>query len=271
MPSAADLGPPTIERWAREYIVTRDLAFKLAPPPPSAIWEDHPVSLRIERPGRPAELVVTERAAKSPGPEALRKAERRAQLVHTFLHHELQAAELMAWALLAFADAPRAFRQGLLRIAGDEIRHMAHYRGYLRAIGHDFGEFPVRDWFWERVPRSPSAMHFVAVMGVGFEGGNLDHTARFAERFRAVGDEDGARLQELICEEEIPHVGFALHWLGRWAGAADFTTWASHLPPPLSPLIMRGSPINAPARRRAGMSEAFLEELRRWSETSPGL
>src|SRR2546430_3572368 len=43
-------------------------------------------------------LDVVIRSAKSPGPVALRSARRRAQLVHTFLHHELQAAELMAWA-----------------------------------------------------------------------------------------------------------------------------------------------------------------------------
>lgn len=63
---------------------------------------------------------------------------------------------------------------------------------------------------------------FVVVLGVGFEGANLDHTLRFAERFRAIGDEAGARLQERVGEEEIPHVRFALRWLARWTKADDF-------------------------------------------------
>jgi hypothetical protein len=50
------------------------------------------------------EVPVGQRAARDP-----RRARR---LVHTFLHHELQAAELMAWAILAFPEDARAFRAG---------------------------------------------------------------------------------------------------------------------------------------------------------------
>ena len=65
------------------------------------------------------------RARKSPGPEAIRVPKRRAELLHTFLHHELQAAELMCWAILAFPETPEAFRLGLLGVARDEIRAAA--------------------------------------------------------------------------------------------------------------------------------------------------
>src|SRR6202020_2570867 len=107
-----------------------------------------------------------------------------------------------------FSNTPRAFRVALLRILLDEVRHMQMYEKYLNELGYTFGDFPVRDWFWDRVPHAPTAPHFVALMGIGFEGGNLDHTQRFAERFRAVGDERGALLQETVGEEEIPHVRF---------------------------------------------------------------
>ncbi|WP_437782015.1 ferritin-like domain-containing protein [Sorangium sp. So ce1097] len=308
----SDAPPPgTVERWAWDYVLSTDLEHKLAPPPVPSAWESDgapPPTRRIERPGRPAALRISARAQKSPGPEALRNPARRAQLFHAFLHHELQAAELMAWALLAFPETPRAFRRGLVRIALDEVRHMQLYARYLAAIGHRFGDFPVRDWFWSRVPAATSPAQFVAVMGMGLEGGNLDHTARFAERFRAIGDDEGAALTERVCAEEIPHVRFGVRWFRRFthagagAGAAaaappgpggdalsgpseaapvgpseaplpgpsDFDAWVRHIPPPLSPLLMRGEPMNRRDRSRSGLTDAFLDALASWTERAPG-
>jgi uncharacterized ferritin-like protein (DUF455 family) len=176
----------------------------------------------------------------------------------------------MCWAILAFPDTPRAFKAGLAGIARDEVRHMALYREAIVSCGHDVGGFPVNDWFWERVPRATSAASFVATLGIGFEGANLDHALRFAERFRAVGDERGAAIQEQVHAEEIPHVRFAMHWFTVLTGRDDFAGWAAALPPPLSPLLMRGSPIRRDARLRAGLSEAFLSELEAWQEHAPG-
>jgi uncharacterized ferritin-like protein (DUF455 family) len=257
----------TLERWAWEYVSSTDLDHKRAPPPPPRDLTPSPGAspLRLRHPGRPPELRVTRRAPKSPGPEAMRAPERRAALLHTFLHHELQAAELMCWAILAFPGTPEAFRLGLAGVARDEIRHMALYEEQLAALGWRYGAFPVRDWFWERIPEAPTPVGFVAGLGMGLEGANLDHTARFAERFRAIGDDTGAALQERIGAEEVPHVRFALHWFERWTGRACFDGWAEQLPPPLSPLLMRGAPLNRAGRLAAGFSPAFLDELERWS------
>lgn len=272
MSESAETPPPlgTVERWAYEYVLTTDLAAKLAPPPLPAEWEETPPVRRLAAPGRPPELVLATRAHKSPGPVALKDPKKRAHLVHTFLHHELQATELMAWALLAFPETPQAFKNGLMKIASDEIRHMAMYSRYMEPLGYRFGDFPVRDWFWERVPRSKTPAHFVAVMGMGLEGGNLDHTLRYAGRFRAIGDEEGARIQEVVCEEEIPHVRFGLFWFQRFTQGMEFEVWRSHLPEPLSPMVMRGSPVNRDDRIRAGFSEDFLQELDRWAPEPRG-
>jgi uncharacterized ferritin-like protein (DUF455 family) len=240
--------PETVERWAWEYVTTTS-------------------PLRLAAPGRPPELRVVARARKAPGPEAIRAPARRAELIHTFLHHELQAAELMCWAILAFPGTPEAFRLGLLGVARDEIRHLALYEEQLTSLGHAAGAFPVRDWFWERVPRVETPLGFVATFGMGLEGANLDHTTRFADRFRAIGDEAGASLQERIGAEEIPHVRFALHWFARFSGVASpsLPRWAEELPPPLSPLLMRGSPLDRAARIEAGFSPAFVDALEQWS------
>lgn len=257
--------PGTLERWAYDYVVSVDLAHKLEPgAPPRALGTQAPPR-RIAEPGRPPELASRGRARKNVSAQALKSAVRRAELLHTFFHHELQAAELFCWAILAFPDTPPAFRRGLARIAVDETRHMRLYAGHLTALGHELGAFPVHDWFWERIPAARDAASFVAVLGLGFEGANLDHCARFAERFRVAGDPAGAALIERVGEEEIPHVRFARRWFARFTGGLAFAEWRAALPPPLSPLLFRGNPLARAARLRAGLDEAFVDALAAWT------
>jgi uncharacterized ferritin-like protein (DUF455 family) len=213
---------------------------------------------------------MSERRTKTPRAGALKDPKRRAQVLHTFFHHELQAAELMAWAFLAFPDAPLTFRRGLLKILDDEIAHMNLYAAHLETLGHPVGAFAVNDWFWSRVPRAETAAHFVATLGMGFEGGNLDHASRFAERFRAANDPRAASIQARVAGEEIPHVAFAIHWFEAFTGGLDFDDWRRHLVTPLSPMMMRGAELNRGARRAAGFPEPFLDRLSTWTSGSPG-
>ena len=251
----------TVEAWAHAYIATRSLEEKLAPAPaPRRFRDDGRVAPAV--PGRPAGLRVVAKAPRRPRKAGTPAA--RAKLLHTFLHHELQAAELMAWALLAFPTAPLPFRTGLLTILEDELRHAAHYRVALEDLGVAYGDHPVRDWFWERVPRCRTPASFVATLGLGLEAANLEHTARFARLFRAAGDEAGARLQEQIGREEVAHVAFGVRWFEAFCGSLRFEDWSAALPPPLSPLLMRGTPVAREARLRAGMSDAFVRALSEW-------
>ncbi len=268
--SEAQLPAGSLERFAYDYVMSTQLTEKLelSPLPETVLAGLSP--LRIPRPGRPAELRVSTDKTKTPGAGALRDPKRRAALLHTFFHHELQAAELMCWAILAFPDTPAAFKRGLLGICQDEIRHMRMYAAHIEALGCALGDFPVRDWFWARAPAAATPAAFLALMGLGFEAGNLDHTRRFAERFRAAGDEMGARLQETVAREEIPHVAFAAHWFRRFEGDLSFERWCAALPSPLSPMVMRGDPIDRAARTQAGFPEPFLDALERWQPQSRG-
>jgi uncharacterized ferritin-like protein (DUF455 family) len=251
-----------IEAWAERYVRSDRLADKLTPVAPPKIFRDSPMPLRIEAPGRPPELRQARRRERTPKQEALAEPHYRARTLHAFLHHELQAAELMCWAILAFSDAEQEFRRGLLAICLDEIRHMGLYAEHIRELGFAVGDFGIRDWFWKRVPCCRSKLEFVAVMGMGLEAANLEYAPNFAARFRLAGDEAGAAIQERIAAEEVAHVGFATRWFARWTGGCDFETWAQQLPAPLSPWVMHGEPIAVDARRRAGMSDDFLKALR---------
>lgn len=257
MPSALD----DVEAWARHYVLSDELAVKLGPPPVPERFRAAPVPERLERPGRPALLRPAKRGERTPKLEALGDPYYRARTLHAFFHHELQAAELMCWALLAFCDAELEFKKDLLRICRDEIRHMNLYREHIEALGCKIGDFGVRDWFWKRVPSCATKVSFVALMGMGLEGANLEHAPVFAARFRAVGDEAGALVQERVAREELAHVRIATRWFTRWTGGCDFEQWIAQLPPPLSPWVLRGQPIASDLRRRAGMPDDFIAAL----------
>lgn len=261
--------PSSIERWAHDYVLAEDWAYKLRPPALPERFASTERALRIPAPGRGAGFVLSDSGHKSTGSSALRSPLARAKLMHTFLHHELQAAELMAWAVCAFPEAPVALRRGLLAILHDELRHMRLYAALLEARGHAPGSFPVRDWFWQRVPTVPDMRGFLATLGLGFEGANLDHASRFAERFREAGDDEAADVQARIAREEIPHVRFAARWFRELSpspleGSELFEAFRLALPAPLSPMVMRGRPLARAARAQAGLDERYLDALETW-------
>ncbi len=258
--------PPegSIERWAYDYIHSQDLAYKCAPPAPPKHFAPETVALDVRAPGRPEALRVTRARPRSLSASAMREPANRAKLLHKFWHHELQAAELMCWALLRFAEAESEFRRGLIGICQDEIRHMGLYQRHIEQLGFRLGDFSVRDWFWERVPTCESPVQFVALMGMGLEAANLEHTPRFEAWFVAAGDHVGAELQAQVGREEVGHVRFGMRWFKTWTGSDDFETWQNALPKPLTPLLLRGKTINRAARLRAEMSEAFISQLEAW-------
>ncbi|HIG10284.1 MAG: DUF455 family protein [bacterium] len=261
----------SIEDWALAIITSCDLEQKFSPPAAPLEFAARSTPLRVATPGRPPEVEVVLCSPKTPRPGALARPRARAQLLHTFAHHEVQAAELFLMALLAFPETPEAFRRGLVTLAGDEFRHARLYRAEIERLGFGFGDFPVRDWFWQRLAPARSALEFVALMGIGFEGANLDHAEVWARRFEAVGDEQGARCQRTVGEEEIAHVRFAVDWFCAWTGELSFQSWRAELPAPLTPAIMRARPFNAEARQRAGLDARFLEDFEAWTSAPSGI
>ena len=88
-----------------------------------------------------------------------------------------------------------------------------------------------------------------------------------------MGDIDGASIQEQIAEEEIPHTALAVHWFERLTAEREaplFEHWSAHLPPPLSPLLMRGLPLDRARRDRAGLPASFLDALEQWQPRASG-
>jgi uncharacterized ferritin-like protein (DUF455 family) len=248
--------------WALGLIEADTLDGKLAPPPVDLDLDDAEPPRIVTAPARPPGLEITHhRKVTVPPIAGMRDPAQRARIVHALANHELQAIELFAWALLAFPDAPRAFRTGLVTILAEEQLHLGLYDGRLRALGTRFGALPVTGHFWNRLP-APTPLGFVCWMGMTFEQANLDFAGAYAEAARAAGDPETAHVLERVHADEIGHVRFAWVWLRRLAPDADpWDAWLAQLAPPLSAARARGATLDRDARRRAGLDDAFIDRL----------
>lgn len=252
-----------LRTFAERIVRTDRLEDKLAPAP-SQLDDSVPGPvLRIDSPGRPAALVirpVTE--VKVPRIAGMSDPHQRARILHAMANHELQAAELFAWGLLAFPDAPAEFRQGLARILSDEQRHTRMYIARVAALGMRFGEQPVSGYFWGKVETIRSPLDFVCAMSLTFENANLDHTLDYAAAARATGDSKSATVIERVHHDEIAHVRFGWRWLEAFRGSrSSWQAYCDGLEWPLRAAKASGRRFDRTSRREAGLDEAFIDRL----------
>lgn len=254
-----------IRHFALRIVQTNILDEKLFPAPADISDNAPGPALRLTEPGRPDNLSIHPaggRKVKVPPLEGMADISQRRRILHALANHELQAVELFAWALLAFPDAPADFRRGLLRILGEEQRHVKMYTACLERHGGSLGDHAVTGYFWNKVEHIQSPLHFISAMSLTFENANLDHTVDYAAAARAAGDEKTALVVEKVQQDEIGHVRFGWEWLQvfkqertAWDAFRESLTW------PLRPLKARGRLFNREARRHAGMDDDFIDRI----------
>jgi uncharacterized ferritin-like protein (DUF455 family) len=251
-----------IRDFAQTVVTTEDLGVKLAPAP-AGLTDDCPgPPLRIDQPGRPKRLEF-QRRIEVPSIEGMPDPAQRPRILHALANHELQAAELFAWALLAFPDAPSDFRRGLLRILDDEQRHTRMYIARVEEAGARFGDFPVNGYFWSKIESITSPLRFLCAMSLTFENANLDHTIDYEEAARRAGDAKTAAVIERVHRDEIEHVRFGWTWLQVFK-QEDESAWdafQANLTWPLRPAKARGRSFHREGREAAGLDAEFIARL----------
>jgi uncharacterized ferritin-like protein (DUF455 family) len=260
-----------VRDFALRIVAGETLTDKLVAPPRDLALVDREPPLRLAAPGRAPELrIVRGRDARVPPIAGMRDPAQRARIVHALANHELQAIELFAWALLAFPAAPLPFRRGLVAILADEQRHFALYVDRLAALRTRFGDHPVTGHFWNKLDHFATPLAFACAMGLTFEHANLDFASDYAGAARACGDAATAAAIDRVHADEIRHVRFAWTWLRRFAPGVDpWQAYLANVRPPLGPARARGARLDRDARRRAGLSDAFVDELARITATRP--
>ena len=263
----------TIREYALALLEAETLAGKLAPPPRDLADDAPGPELRVASPHRPPGLAIRDgREARVPKVEGMADPAQRRRILHALANHELQAAELFAWALLAFPDTPGAFRRGCLGVLAEEQTHLGMYVARIEALGGRFGDHAVSGHFWRRAERIDSPLSFVCTMGLTFENANLDFAGEHARAARDAGDEETARVLERVHGDEIRHVRFAWDWLLAWKEPAHtpWEAWCAAVAPPLGPSRARGAAFDAAARLAAGLDEDFVGRLAGTTPERPG-
>lgn len=251
-----------IRDFARDVVTTEELVWKLGAPPAGLTDENPGPPLRIARPGRSPKLRF-QRRIEVPAIDGMPDPSQRPRILHALANHELQAAELFAWALLAFPDSPKEFRQGLLRILADEQRHTRMYIARVEDAGARFGDFPVNGYFWSKVETITTPLRFLCAMSLTFENANLDHTLEYEEAARRAGDAKTAAVIERVHRDEIEHVRFGWTWLQVFK-REDESAWdafEANLTWPLRPAKARGRTFHREGREAAGLDPEFIGRL----------
>lgn len=263
-----------IREFAERVLFATTLEEKLASAP-ADLLDEHPGAAMDAPglPGRPSDLVPKGRAesgARFPGEARLVDEHERASLLHFFANHELLAVELMALALLRFPDAPKAFRQGVVRTLQEEQEHTRWYMARMAECGLGFGDLSVSRMIWDQISTMESPLDYVSRLSLTFEQANLDYAHHYSRVLRDAGDVESAAILGRIYRDEIDHVGYGLQWLRRWKEEkeSDWEAWRRRLQFPLTPMRAKGLvPFNVEGRRRAGLDEAFIRQLRHFQQS----
>ncbi len=217
----------------------------------------------IAVPGRPErpELVHPSRVVS----RKLSSEAGRAALLHALAHIEFNAVNLAWDAVYRFRGLPPSYYADWVRVADEEAQHFGLLRERLRALGHDYGDFPAHDGLWEMACRTGhDVMVRMALVPRVLEARGLDVTPGMITRLQQAGDADSARVLEVILRDEIGHVEIGSRWyrfLCRQRGLDPLQTFRELLDEYMHGRVK--NPLNDAARRQAGFDSDELDLLHR--------
>ena len=216
---------------------------------------------KIPQPGRPVLPVHV------PPTEVKRRrlgsVEGRVALVHAIAHIEFNAMNLALDAVYRFRDMPQDYYRDWMRVASEESTHFQLLSQRLAELGSYYGALPAHGGMWAMaVETDYDVMVRMALVPRVLEARGLDVTPPMLDKLSAVNDSATVLILERILAEEVEHVKIGNRWFGalcKQRGLSADDTFKALLHKH-GKAALRG-PFNKPARRKAGFSEAELEEL----------
>jgi uncharacterized ferritin-like protein (DUF455 family) len=255
-----------LREWATRILSADTLEEKLLVPP-TPLTDNEPGSpLFWQSPTRPKGMEFKRHSCRDKLPKFHDHPyhDKRAVCLHRFAGHELLAVEIMAYALLAFPDAPKHFRKGIANTLREEQGHVQLYISRLNEMGVQFGDLPLYRHFWAYVPFFTSPLRYINVMSLTFEMANLDFAPLYGNSFLKNGDEKSAELMRIIFDDEIKHVSFGWQWLRKFKSPekTEWETWRENLPPLMLPTRAQGFTFSEENRKLAGVSQDWIDAFK---------
>ena len=255
-----------IRDWATHILSADRIEDKLFDPkeftdfcPGEAVYWKEPV--------RPSGMVLQKKNKKEKLPpfHEHHDPDKRAVCLHRFAGHELLAVEIMAYTLLAFPEAPRHFRRGLVNTLRDEQRHVSLYIKRMEALGLKFGDLPLYRHFWVHSKYITSPMKYVSTMCLTLEMANLDFAPMYGKSFLRYGDQESSDLMHTILNDEISHVNFGLQWLRKFkpTDSTDWDAWTSSMSELMTPKRAKGFLVHEDHRLAAGIPQNWIDNLKK--------
>lgn len=256
----SSIGPEAAFAW--RVLTAGTLADKVRPPDATDV--DAAASALPTVPSRPAALAFRPRPARDrlPPPAGLRSDRDRGRILHAMANHELLALELFALAILRFPELPAAHRRAFVSTMTDEQRHLAGYLDRLRGTGVEPGTEPLSTFFWDALAPVDEVGAFVAGLSLCLEQANLDFAGTWARAFAEAGDPTTADLLRRVRDDEVRHLRSGAATFRAVTGAPlTFEAFRAALRPPLSVARARGPELDREGRRRAGLSDDFVDAV----------
>lgn len=190
--------------------------------------------------------------------------DKRAICLHRFAGHELLAVEMMAFALLAFPEAPRSFRMGLANTLREEQVHVKLYMTQMERLGIKFGDLPLFKHFWKQIPYLTSPIAYVSMMSLTFEMANLDFAPQYGASFKRSGDMESYNLMKQILQDEISHVRFGMRWIQKLKAKDQdaYALYQESIGPLLTPKRAKGPIFQEAPRLEAGVPPSWIASLK---------
>ncbi len=255
-----------LREWAIHILSADRIEDKLFDP--SLFSDDHPGSpLFWNEPTRPPGMQFsthTRKKDKLPPFQDHHNPDNRAICLHRFAGHELLAVEIMAFALLAFPDAPRSFRMGLANTLREEQTHVKLYMAQMERLGLKFGDLPLYKHFWQQTSYLTCPIKYVSMMSLTFEMANLDFAPHYGASFKRNGDLDSYELMKQILRDEISHVRFGMRWIEKLKSTDQdaFLLYKESITPHLPLKRGRGFIFQEANRQAAGVPENWIQALK---------
>jgi uncharacterized ferritin-like protein (DUF455 family) len=259
-----------VSSYAERILFGGDVSDKLFNPP--RIIFDSPVreskacqeqDIRLE-PVRNKGLEVSGTQLKFPKVVNFYCDKNKAIALSSFANHELQAIEVMAFALLKFSHISKQQKIEIYQTICEEQKHFQLYCKRIVDLGYQFGDFPLNNFFIKSFSSLGSIDEYYALMALTFETANLDFLIYYRNVFKELGDDKTCEVMDVVYKDEIKHVAIGNSNLTKSILnlKEEKTLWSYYLellPVQVTPSRSKGKNISIESRLLAGLDQSFID------------